>query len=68
MRGHANRRVEPRLRVRGGVKSVGGNEVKGGRKKERQRERRGGGARLYLISAKVSIEQKVQQAGSTVKP
>lgn len=26
------------------------------------------GARLYLISAEVSIEQKVQHAGSTVKP
>lgn len=26
------------------------------------------GAGLYLISAEVSIEQKVQQAGSVVKP
>lgn len=26
------------------------------------------GPRLYLISVKVSIEQKVQQAGSLVKP
>lgn len=33
-------------------------------------EQRGGeeGAGLYLISAEVSIEQKVQQAGSVVKP
>lgn len=46
-------------------------------KKEIEKERKVGvvielegveGARLYLISAEVSIEQKVQQAGSVVKP
>lgn len=50
----------------GGAKSEGGVEVReGDQRRERERKR---GARLYLISARVSIEQKVQQAGSTVKP
>lgn len=40
-------------------------KTRGGKKRRSERQE---GAGLYLISAEVSIEQKVQQAGSVVKP
>lgn len=63
------------MRVRGHASgtTASGCEAERGANGERG-EGRGGekvgeeGAGLYLISAEVSIEQKVQQAGSVVKP
>lgn len=61
MKGHTSSAVEKRIERR---------QYKNKRETERQRwrEREGDRVRLYLISAEVSIEQKVQQAGSLVKP
>lgn len=67
-----------RVRVHASGRTASGCEAERGANGERG-EGRGGsrgagrgvgeeGAGLYLISAEVSIEQKVQQAGSVVKP
>lgn len=59
VKGHASSSLESRYEGRGEQME------KEGRKERVEKEE---GARLYLISAEVSIEQKVQQAGSVVKP
>lgn len=53
-------------RLRGGEGSEWGKRRGEGRKSGAGIGEEGAG--LYLISAEVSIEQKVQQAGSVVKP